>query len=427
MVPVAYPNQPKDRFEVYRFFNGLAAEARDESDGRRTRTPIVKSFLLEHVAPRLGYPQPPANILRSLGAQVRPIDDTLIEVRWRDKNPNASDGIQRVVGYVEQYDQRFFAHYTCDDSKVAKPRVNHWITRSPDLDSTWFSSQLLQRLWDTDVSCRGDDRFGKLTFKHQSIFEMPDDAAEDLEVEDSGGSADSELDEDEPAFERRAASFHMTDRIGRIRASLQHLQSGYAPLYALYGLRFPSRGGSGSHDLYQEGRVTNRSGSFEEHRNLVRYLYRTYRAMLERTEEVAWHRLDQAPGSAAVNFGAQGVPLIVRFREELSAATFQRWVTSAFRKRNRFRLWGEPIWMGPTKVHVYGADRHLWQPISLEMTATGLVAILPQGTCGNTFHRLVTNVQAYVCPKVEAWLGDEKFQAVVDQSIQHSGGFGGED
>jgi hypothetical protein len=42
------------------------------------------------------------------------------------------------------------------------------------------------------------------------------------------------------------------------------------------------------------------------------------------------------------------------------------------------------------------------------------VAILPQGTCGNTFHRLVTNIQRYVCPNIEAWLGSKPFQALAD-------------
>jgi hypothetical protein len=46
-----------------------------------------------------------------------------------------------------------------------------------------------------------------------------------------------------------------------------------------------------------------------------------------------------------------------------------------------------------------------WQPISLELSATRVVALLPKGTCGNTFHRLVTNVQRHVCPKIDVWLG----------------------
>ena len=93
-----------------------------------------------------------------------------------------------------------------------------------------------------------------------------------------------------------------------------------------------------------------------------------------------------------------------------------RWISLAFRKRNALRLWGDPVRLGPTKVHVYGADRHLWQPINLEITAKRLIAILPKGTCGNTFHRLVTNVQTYVCPEIDVWLGEKPFREVIDGS-----------
>jgi hypothetical protein len=115
------------------------------------------------------------------------------------------------------------------------------------------------------------------------------------------------------------------------------------------------------------------------------------------------------------------VPLIINFAEELSEATFNRWMELAFRKTNVFRLWGDPIRLGPRKVHVYGADRHLWQPINLEITAKRLVAILPRGTCGNTFHRLVTNVQRYVCPKIEVWLGAKPFEQLVRDAHSASG------
>jgi hypothetical protein len=111
----------------------------------------------------------------------------------------------------------------------------------------------------------------------------------------------------------------------------------------------------------------------------------------------------------------KGVPLIVRFDEPLSTATFDRWIQLAFQKRNRFKLWGSPIRLGPTKVHVYGADRHLWQPINLEITSKELVAILPLGTCGNTFHRLVANIQHYVSPKISAWVGSEPFDSLVSR------------
>ncbi len=346
------------------------------------------------------------------------IDEHFMELSFKVLDQDSKQCSQVTTGFLEQYDERFFAYYTCEDSVEAKKRVARWI-QAPDLDYTWFSSPLLQVLWNQDVSNRGDQRFGKLVFRHESIFDMPEDfstfedSPEDVAPEDSNEeTVDDEecISDDRPEFERRRARFEMGDRIGRIKPALSKLQENYSPLYALNALRLPSRMGHGGHDLYQDGQITNRTDSFEDHRNTVRYLYRIYKAILEFTERSAWHEIGS---SQALRVGSKGVPLVVSFTEPLSEATFNRWVQMAFQKRNRFKLWGDPIRLGPTKVHVYGADRHLWQPINLELTSKGVVAILPQGTCGNTFHRLVTNIQHYVCPKIQAWVGSESFENVV--------------
>ena len=408
------PHNPKDRFEVYRFFNGLSAEAKEGIDQRQTRVPLVKTYLLEHVARRgNGQPKPPQEILRSLGAEVNMLDEQFMGLSFEVIDPETKRPVRVVTGFLEQYDERFFAYYTCEGINDAKRRVARWV-QAPDLDHAWFSAPLLQALWDQDVSKRGDGRFGKLVFKHESVFEMPDDFAiaqgsTDDESEEELGD-DMPPEEDQPELERRKARFEMGDRIGRMREALAKLQRDYDPLYVLYAMRLPSRNARGGHDLYQHGQITNRTDSFEDHRNTVRYLYRIYRKVLEFTESSAWREITS---EKPLRMGLKGVPLIVNFEEPLSEATFNRWVQMAFRKRNTFKLWGNPIRLGPTKVHVYGADRHLWQPINLELTAKGVVAVLPQGTCGNTIHRLVANIQHYVSPKITAWIGSESFDSVV--------------
>ncbi len=117
-------------------------------------------------------------------------------------------------------------------------------------------------------------------------------------------------------------------------------------------------------------------------------------------------------------FSVSGAPLTIRFSEQLSEATFNRFVDLALRRRtSRFRIGGYVTRRGPTKVHLAGIDRHLWQPFLLEATSHHLLALLPQGTCGNTVHRLVTNVQRYLDPKVDVWLGSEKYEVAVAESM----------
>jgi hypothetical protein len=409
------PAMPKDRFEVYRFFNGLSMEAKEGLDRRQNRIPLVKTFLLEHVSTRGRTPKPPGLIFNDLNVGVRMIDDRFMELKSDVTDPETKQLVRMTTGFLEQYDERFFAYYTCEGSAEAKNRVKNWI-QAPDLDHAWFSSPLLQVLWNKDVSGRGNDRFGRIVFQHESIFEMPDDSTLETDDEESDEETDESPDdcecgeEDRKEIERRKARFEMRDRIGSIQGALGKLQHDYDPLSVLYALRFPSRIGRGSHDLYQNGQVTNRTDSFEDHRNTVRYLYRIYNSVLESTEQSAWQGIRKGTG---VSLGLKGVPLIVRFKDPLSRSTFDQWVHKAFQKRNAFKLWGNPIRLGPTKVHVYGADRHLWQPIHIELTAQGVVAVLPQGTCGNTFHRLVANIQRFVCPKIEAWLGSDPFDDLV--------------
>ncbi len=408
--PALAPAIVKDRFDVYRFFNGISVEQPRE---RTSRIPMVKSFLLEHVARRNGgTPRRVDEIFRRLGAETKQIDESFFSVVAEAKDEYGHP-TRTTTGFVETYSERFFVYYTCEKTEVADPRVERWV-QQPDLDHAWFSSPFLQAIWEQDVSQRGDARFSQLVFKHDSMFEMPEDSADSMCEEEDASSQINDPDEDAPVPERRAARFAMSDRIGRIRASLQRLQAEYEPLHVLHAIRLPSQTTTGGHDLRQDGKVTNRTESFEDHRNTLRYLHRIYASVLDNTEDLAWQR-EEAGIHSKMFLPRNGAPLIVQFSEPLNPATFDKLVDRAFQKRNRFKLWGNPLRMGPTKVHVYGADRHLWQPINMEITDRRIVATLPRGTCGNTFHRLVANIQHYVSPKIDAWIGGETFSSLVSK------------
>src|SRR4030042_367894 len=123
MRPLA-PAHPKDRFEVYRFFNGLSSEAKEGIDQRHSRVPLVKTFLIEHVASRgNGKAKPPAEIFEGLGASVQVIDDNFMALRCEVIDQETSRTSRATTGYLERYDERFFAYYTSEDSKEARKRV----------------------------------------------------------------------------------------------------------------------------------------------------------------------------------------------------------------------------------------------------------------------------------------------------------------
>ena len=84
---------------------------------------------------------------------------------------------------------------------------------------------------------------------------------------------------------------------------------------------------------------------------------------------------------------------------------FYNFIEYTFRTgKEPFRILGKPIWVNDNKVHIYGTDIHLWQKVLLELSREEFVVILPTGTCGNTIHRLVTNIQRYLDPGVSVLL-----------------------
>ena len=156
------PPDLRDRFDVYRFFNGLSVEAKEGLEQLRARVPLVKTFLLEHVGRRgNGHPRPPVDIFRELGAEIRLLDKCFMGLRFQVLDPESNRDTLETTGFLEQFDERFFAYYTCEKAAEAQKRVARWI-QAPDLDYAWFSSPLLQVLWDQDLCKRGDQRFGKL-------------------------------------------------------------------------------------------------------------------------------------------------------------------------------------------------------------------------------------------------------------------------
>lgn len=167
--------------------------------------------------------------------------------------------------------------------------------------------------------------------------------------------------------------------------------------------------------LYYDGKATNRSESFAEHRSTVELILRLYRTVTERAEEMLWVQTSEV---GEEGFSVEGAPVLIEFANPLPASTFDRFINLGLqRKTSRFRIGGFVEQRGRTKVHVTAIDRHLWQPFLLEVTTRHILAVLPRGTCGNSVHRLVTNVQRFLDPAAKVWLGSESYSAAVSASM----------
>lgn len=403
------------RESMIRYLDGYSAERMEELDERRIKRPLVKSYILEYMGGN-GEKKGITQILSNFAIESYKIDENLFKVS--DKKEN-----DLYMGFLEVITPRYFVFYTFHHSEKADKWVKNLVSNSPDLDHIWLSGLTFNVLWEKIVQLCKPYRYVSILFVHESIYQIDDENLEDESKENKDISSSFNETETIEVVERRASKFKLVDKISVVNKKLNKLQNLYSPLYAISQLRFPSPIGSGGHDFYDFGKVTNRSGNFRDHRSHILYVQRIYDNLMKETEEKAWYSMSKEsvtiPGSFQKLIGS---PVTILFSEKLNEKTFNYWIKSTFGKaNNRFRLWGNPIWLGPKKVHVYGVDKHLWKPIFLEFTDKHLIAIIPKGTCGNTVHRLICNIQKYIDPAAKAYIGDTEYKMIVDKSSKGVG------
>jgi len=370
----------------------------DDLRARKTTRALVKAFLLE--TSRSNGSRDAISALSSVDQEIHQVDDALYRVRW--------SGDEGDWAIIDVQDQRYPILYSAVDSATANRRVDQIIIRSPFLDRGWFPAPMFRTLWQLVLRAYPEHRFSQLVFEYESVYEA---STENYLPSPSQSHKEEGTDgEDEnivPWSERRRARIQITERLGKLKTALPQMEPAYDPLQSIVRLRMPAphRGG---HDIYFDGRFTNRSDSVVALRQTVHLVTDLYRRSTELAEQASWPQSTENVGARQpISLGS---PLLVKFSRQLDLATFDRWIASLRRKNNRFRLWGNPILLGPGKVHLYAVDNHLWQPIDLEITQDHLYALLPFGTCGNSIHRLVTNIQRFVDPKPDAYIGSRPYK-----------------
>jgi len=319
----------------------------------------------------------------------------------------------KVWGLLEVPTTRFPIIYTTLEANTSDAWIHRMIESSPWLDRMWLSAPILYQLWQYVQATTPSHRFVRLGFEHEAIYETSSESNvnEDVDFADEHDQEDSFS---IAAHERRHSRVQLTEQLGVLQSKLPKLLDIYNPLQSLIQLQMPSSS-KGGHLFNYNGKVTNRSDSFLEHRSTVGLVSRLYENVTNGAEDRLWMDAE-ADGFGGLSL--VGSPVTVTFGESLSESTFERLVTLGLQRRtSRFRIGGFLERRGPTKIHMAAIDRHLWQPFLLEATTSQLVAVLPRGTCGNTINRLVTNVQRLVDPTAQIWLGSEKYSEVVATSF----------
>jgi hypothetical protein len=412
----------QDRDDVVQVFEGLSQQYTMTDQGPvAMRRPLVKSYMFETVPPQRTRPAL-ADLFRRVNHRVVPVDgdSTLYKVQ--------NNETQQFVGVVEQLLDRHPVYYTQAKSDESDRLTRRLVEGNPELDHLWISGRVFEQLHQIVLRTTQKHRYGRLVFEYTSLFESEDQPGASGSDVGDGESADFEdvsRRDDDDVFvpERRNAKFTMVERLAELEVKLPQMRDIYRPLYAISQLRFPglARGG---HDFYSHGKVTNRTDSFSEHRQRVQFVLDLYSKLTSETETLAWSVVEKtAMQTAGRTTPLVGAPVVLEFFEPLTQRVYDEFVRQTFRhENNRFRLWGDPISLGPSKCHVYAVDRHIWQPLFLEITTKRITVIVPHGTCGNSIHRLITNVQQYLDPAVRATVAGIEYDQIVSNHFEPEGG-----
>ena len=361
----------------------------DLRDSRTART-LVKAFLLEASHSNEGRDTIAA--LAAADQGTTEVDETLVGLRW----PNEEED----WALVDIEDDRYPVVYTGLESIYARSRIEEMTRKSALLDRSWFAAPVFRHMWDVINESYPEYRFSRMVFEYEDVYETNPYAST---------NEDNSKEVDDNKIERRRARMQISERIGKLRNALEGMRSVYTPLESIVRLGVPAPH-RGSIDVYHNGQFTNRSDSIDALSQTVGWMMNLYKTSTELVEEMAWSRRNDTNENTSVTLGA---PLLVLFDETLEAGTFNKWITSLGHKNNRFRLWGRPINRGDDTIHFYAVDNHLWQTIDLEISRKHLYAILPTGTCGNTIHRIVTNIQRFIDPRPKVFIGERPYEEVI--------------
>lgn len=333
------------------------------------------------------------------GVSLEEVDDSLFRVH----DAKAHEG--RIVGLLENIDERHPIFYTTMQSASSDRWVRNNVDKSPWLDRVWLSSHILLELWNRVKQTTPPYHYVRLGFEYYGKFESVMNSV----LQEKGFTI---YEEDDTYYipERRRSYFHFTDQLHKIEDKLGDLMKAYELLHSLVQLQIPAFN-KGGHLLYFDGKTTNRSDSFLAHRSKLLSVIDMYKKATETAEEKLWFSASSVEGGG---YKFDGAPVIILFDEPLSKETFDRFVKYGLQYKNsKLRIGGYLRHRGPNKVHLTAIDYHLWQPVLLEATVHHIMVLLPRGTCGNTVHRLVTYVQRSVSPKVQVWLGNHPYENIV--------------
>ncbi len=398
----------RSRDQLFDVFDNYAYERKAEVDRYELgpNTGMMKSYVLETA----DHGHPP-DVEKALGA-----------TQWRAHRVGREElfrvqGSQGVVGYAEPLGSRYIVLHSYGKTDPTDRAVRRAVMSSPNLDFLWLAGETFMVLWRQYILPKSPSSFVSIKCEQSNSFESG--RAQDLWYDEEQEQADvtSEADDEVGGTDRRATSSAFTERALRLEQILSQFQRIYPAFRAVKMLRFPGEE-RGGYDVWSWGKMTHRAPSFREGRSQLVEITRLYESVTTAIEEAIWLNVELVDLPDGPSMGIGGAPVVFEFSSPLPDQTFRNLISTTFEQgRGPLRLWGNPISLGERKVHVYGLDLHLWQRLYMELTPKRFLFLLPRGTCGNTVHRLMTNIQRFVDPAVTMMIGDTAYADLFENAL----------
>jgi hypothetical protein len=396
----------RSRQELFDFLDGYARERKEEIDRWQLgkHKGLIKSYVLETAPPDGSDQIDIAATLRPTGWQITPIDSGMLYL--------VDNAEGKHLGYLESLSNRYLILHSIEEARWTDKTVRGDVRETASLDSMWLAGGFFSNLWQIVILPQLPKSYVKLKFEHFARFENGVEETEEV---------DEELEDDwvvEGGEERRASSLMIAERVDRIAEFLPELQHIHYPFKAIKMLRIPSMTGRGGYEFWTWGKVTYWAPDFRDGRSQIISITRLHEQVTQAIERTIWVQVEETKLPESIDATLRGAPVTLEFAPPLDLSTFKNFVTTTFeRGQGPLRLWGNPIYLSDKKVHVYGVDLHLWQRIYLDLTPKRFVMILPRGTCGNTVHRLITNIQRYLDPGVKTFIGDRPYDDLIRDTL----------
>lgn len=388
------------RESTFSFLDEYVNNLKGEIDTYKTRQPLLKSYIFETFNEELSNPNRDLLIrqfdlfetLKTEKISHKQIDEELILLG----DSNAP------MGFLEVINKRFFVIYSIETADSADKRANNFSKNSPFIDSLWISGKMFNSFLNKIGSLHHPNRYIKMNFEYFNLFTNLND------------SNDFYID-DEPT------KISLSKELGEITEHLDKIKQLLPEFNSITSMKFPTltEKGRGGHLFYHNGKVTNRSNNFLDHRYQIKETVRTYQNVTEHIENSAWvdFELIKSP-DLDISMSFRGSPVVFKFKKQLPKNVLFNFTTNYLSKgKEPFKILAEPKWISEERVHLYGLDLHLWQEVMLDFSLKELTVFLPRGTCGNTIHRLTTNLQRFLEPDIEVWVGNERYENIINKNL----------